>query len=140
MSTSARLVVGDGADEVRRSLGPTSWAALEVLASRAVEVDGRHIVTASVRSVADALDVAKNTAHRAMRRLVEAGLVEPIQQRSGDGRFLAGAYRLTVAPDVLQVATDDPAPCAPPSRHPRTRRSHPHSDRGTQLDLLASCD
>lgn len=137
MSTAgARLVLGERAAEVRRSLGPTSWAAVEVLMTHAH--DGACVV-ASVRFVADELGVAKNTAHRAMRRLVGAGLAVPTQERSVDGRFVAGAYRLAIDPDVIRAEPADFTPAAP-SRPARARHARARADVGTQLDLLASCD
>jgi pyocin large subunit-like protein len=135
-SAGARLVLGERAAEVRRSLGPTSWAALEVLTTHAP--DGACVV-ASVRFVADELGVAKNTAHRAMRRLVDAGLAVPTQQRSTDGRFIAGAYRLAIDPEVIRVEPLDSSPAAP-TRAARARHARARADVGTQLDLLASCD
>lgn len=137
------LVVGDGAAAVRRDVGATAWAALEVLASQADRRGDRLVVASSVRGVADALGLAKNTAHRAVRRLVEAGLVEPDQTRANDGRFLAGLYVLALPPDVLRLVSDEPAErrSAPRSvaspRSPRTFVAPP-ADRGVQLELLAS--
>jgi pyocin large subunit-like protein len=135
-SAGARLVLGERAAAVRRSLGPTSWAALEVLTTHAP--DGACVV-ASVRFVADELGVAKNTAHRAMRRLVDAGLAVPTQDRSTDGRFAAGAYRLAIDPDVVRDEPLDSAPVAP-TRPSRSRHARASVDVGTQLDLLTSCD
>jgi len=135
-SACTRLVLGERAAEVRRSLGPTSWAALEVLTTHAP--DGACVV-ASVRFVADELGVAKNTAHRALRRLVDAGLAVPTQERSVDGRFVAGAYRLAIDPYVIRVESLDSAPAAP-TRPARARHARARVDVGTQLDLLASCD
>lgn len=135
-SAGARLVLGERAAAMRRSLGPTSWAALEVLTTHAL--DGACVV-ASVRFVADELGVAKNTAHRAMRRLVDAGLAVPTQERSTDGRFVAGAYRLAIDPDVIRVEPVDSAPAAP-TRPARARHARARVDVGTQLDLLTSRD
>lgn len=134
-SAGARLVLGERAAEMRRSLGPTSWAALEVLTTHA---PGGACVVASVRFVADELGIAKNTAHRAMRRLVDAGLAVPTQERSTDGRFIAGAYRLEIDPDVIRAESVDSAPA--PTRPARARHARARVDVGTQLDLLASCD
>ncbi|MDJ0769825.1 MAG: hypothetical protein QNJ12_13570 [Ilumatobacter sp.] len=135
MAARARLVIGDAADDVRRSIGATSWAALELLASRAVELDGNRVVTASIRDIGDELGVAKNTSHRAVRRLVVAGLVAPVQERSTDGRFLAGTYRLTVPADVLHPVADQPSATTRANRRTASKRRH-HSDDSTQLSLL----
>jgi DNA-binding transcriptional MocR family regulator len=110
--------------ETRRSLGPLAWCVLECLLERSN--DGR-ISTASVRAIAADLGVAKNTAQRALARLVRAGVAEPVQERDPQGRFRPGRYRLILA-DVL-AAAPTPTPHRP---RPRTGR------RGTpaQLSLL----
>jgi len=128
-------VLGERAAAARRSLGPTSWATLEVLTTHAL--DGACVV-ASVRFVADELGVARNTAHRAMRRLVGAGIAVPTQERSSDGRFVAGAYRLAIDPDVIRAEPIDSSPAASTSPA-RARHARPRVGVGTQLDLLASC-
>lgn len=108
----SRPLCGPRVGEVRRRIGPFAWCALEILADRPT-VDGT--VEASVRSVADELGVAKNTAHRALGTLVRAGLVEPIQARDAGGRFAAGRYRLRLG-DLTEV------PTTPTTATPRTRR------------------
>jgi DNA-binding IclR family transcriptional regulator len=136
-------VVGGGADAVRRSLGPTSWAALEILVAGAVEIDERQIVNASVRNVADALGISKNAVHRAIRRLVDNQLVAPAQSRSTDGRFLPGTYCLTVPADALHRATEEPASTTRATTRTNRRTNHrtnstrrQHTDDATQLSLL----
>jgi DNA-binding IclR family transcriptional regulator len=103
--------------------------------------DGDGPAVASVRHVADELGISKNAAHRAIRRLVDAGIVSPLQERSPEGRFLTGSYRLEVPADALQRVPVEPTPTAPTvkrtsRRSPATRR---HStDDTTQLSLLTS--
>lgn len=139
MHHAGRLVLGDGAAAVRRHLGPTAWAALEVLASAADGHDGAPAAATSIRGIADALGVATNTAHRAMRRLIDAGLTKADQQRASDGRFVTGVYRLTIPDGVLKLAHHEPLepPTGPPSTRPRSTRRR---DVGIQLDLLTSRD
>ena len=84
---------GPRAAALRRQLGPTAWCALECLIERS---DDGMTATASVRAVALELGVARNTAHRAIRSLVRAGLVEPSQARNPSGTFSPGRYRLHV--------------------------------------------
>jgi DNA-binding IclR family transcriptional regulator len=130
-----RLIVGENAAMTRRRLGATSWVALEELASRHTTTTTDSPVVASIRDVADALGLSKNAAHRAIRRLVEAGLVTPVQSRSIDGRFVAGAYHLTVPADVLHLDTVHHT-----SRTTRQRSTHNrrhHTDDTTQLSLLS---
>lgn len=138
MSGLARLVLGEGANAVRREVGPTSWAALEALVALG-DGDGRAV--ASVRHVADELGISKNAAHRAIRRLVDAGLVTPLQERSTDGRFLTGSYGLEVPADALRCVPVEPTSPAPVTKR-TSRRSTPtcgHStDETTQLSLLTS--
>jgi DNA-binding IclR family transcriptional regulator len=138
MSGPARLVLGEGANAVRRQVGPISWAALEVLVALG-DGDGRAV--ASVRYVADELGISKNAGHRAIRRLVDAGLAFPLQERSTDGRFLVGSYRLEVPIHALQRVPVEPTSTAPiakrTSRRSTATRRHP-TDDPTQLSLLTS--
>ena len=129
-----RLIVGESAAMTRRQLGATSWVALEELASRRTNTTTDSQVVASVRDLADALGVSKNAAHRAIRRLVDAGLVIPVQSRSTDGRFIAGAYHLTVPDDVLQLDTHHRTGRTTNRRSTHDRRHH--TDDTTQLSLL----
>ena len=138
MSASAPLVVGERAAAVRRQVGPASWAALEVFVALG---DGDDRAVASVRHVADEIGISKNAAHRAIRRLVDAGFVAPLQPRSTDGRFLVGTYRLAIPVDALHRITVETASVARdakrlPRRSSSTRR-HPGDDT-TQLSLLTS--
>lgn len=110
------LPVGQRTAALRRDLGPTAWCALECLLERAGE---GGVATASVRSLAVDLGVAKNTAHRALVALVRAGIAEPVQDRSADGRFRSGGYQLHLGTLSCQpvrrlrtraaTATPDPA-------------------------------
>jgi DNA-binding transcriptional ArsR family regulator len=96
------LIVGAAAADVRRSLGPTAWCALEVLAaSPRDQVADAWIVRSSVRDLAARMGVAKNTAQRALADLRDARLVEFAQRRDGGGRFHASTYRLAVPDAVL---------------------------------------
>ena len=118
------LVTGPRAAALRRELGPLAWCALEFL----VERSNDGVTTdASVRVVALALGVAKNTAHRAVTALTRAELIEGIQDRGPDGRFRPGRYRLIVAEDLLTRT----------AQHPRSpRRSQPTTTAPAQLTLL----
>lgn len=93
---------------LRRDLGPTAWCALECLLER---TGGGTVAVASVRSLAVELGVAKNTAHRALVALVRAGIAESVQDRSTDGRFRPGGYRLHLGDLVA----------SPTARRTRTR-------------------
>jgi DNA-binding transcriptional MocR family regulator len=136
MTGGGRLVLGERATEARRQVGPSAWAALEVLAA-AADDDGRAV--GSIRDIAAELGVSKNAAHRALRRLVEAGLVAPVQTRSGGGCFETGAYRLDLPADVLHRAA---APCASastvgqPAPRPTRASRRRTAATGDQLSLL----
>ncbi|MGH9290122.1 MAG: helix-turn-helix domain-containing protein [Acidimicrobiales bacterium] len=123
---SGVMVAGPRAAATRRSLGPVAWCVFECLLERS---DDGHTSTASVRSIAADLGVAKNTAQRAIASLVRAGVAEAIQDRDARGRFRPGRYRLN-GTDLL-VAAPTPTP----------RRSRPRTPRRaapTQLSLLTS--
>jgi DNA-binding IclR family transcriptional regulator len=118
------MLAGPQAAATRRRLGPVAWCVLECPVERS---DDGRMSTASVRSIAVDLGVAKNTAQRAIARLVRAGVAEPVQERDARGRFRPGRYRLNVT-DLL-AAAPTPIPRRP---HPRAaRRSAP-----SQLSLL----
>lgn len=116
---------------MRRQLGPTAWCALEVLLSTAhATTDGDVVVEANVRSVAETLGIAKNTAHRALRRLGDAGLVQCVQARSDSGRFACGQYHLALPVDALspsrgQASSFPPAPAPSSARHRRRPSAAP---------------
>lgn len=115
---------GRRAADLRRSLGPVAWCALESLLDRSD--DGRTSAS-SVRALAVDLGVAKNTAHRAIAVLVRAGIIEAAQTRGTDGRFQPGRYVLHLG-DLL----DSPAPPA------AARMRHRIAARATsQLSLLS---
>ena len=73
----------------------------------------------SVRSLADSLGVAKNTAARALQRLHAAGLILPAQARTAVGAFAAGSYTIAIPIDTLTVET-----ALPPTHHHATRQTH----------------
>jgi DNA-binding transcriptional MocR family regulator len=118
------MPAGPRAAATRRSLGPVAWCVLECLLERS---DDGRASAASVRSIAADLGVAKNTAQRAIARLVRAGVAEPVQERDTRGRFRPGHYRLHVT-DLLVPA---PTPTPPRPRPRAARRAAP-----TQLSLL----
>lgn len=147
----APVVVGPAAAQLRRSLGPLPWCALECLVARATINECGPVVEASVRSLAVELGVAKNTAHRGLIALVAAGVATADRKRLADGTFGPGRYQLHVDGDVLSVAGSGrrtTRPTAKPAQAGRTtvddrptrpRRRHPQaSSQGDQLSLLPS--
>jgi hypothetical protein len=118
------ITLGAAAAEWRRRLGPVAWCALEAMAEHVVPSLSDECAEVNVRTIAVDLGLAPNTANRALRRLVDAGLVQPRQSRTGQGRFGAGTYRLTIASDILRVAL---------ARYPAPSRQQPTSLRPREL-------
>jgi len=83
---------------MRRQLGPAAWAALEdVLSDVTIDESGRLTARTSARRVAVGLGVSKDTAARALARLVDAGLlVRHEGARADDGTFTPGHYEALV--------------------------------------------
>jgi DNA-binding IclR family transcriptional regulator len=120
---TGEIAVGVGAVDVIRRVGPTAWSVLTALALDADAVAGRVVVRASVRSLAAALRLDKDTVARALSRLRDEGLVvlEP-------GRFTPGVYWLTVPAELIRYTVAASAP--------RSGRRHAADDSGFQLALL----
>lgn len=100
--TPRAVVIGPASSELRRVLGPTSWAVLEEMALRSTDVGEHRVAQVSERALASSLGLAKDTAARAIRRLRDAGLVTAIQERTQSGIFDVGTYRLSVPPKRSQ--------------------------------------
>lgn len=102
-----------------RSLGPTAFAALVVLAADAERSeDGRLVVAVSARSLASRLGVGKDAAARALRHLTAAGRLDEAPQGKADtGRFAASVRALrwprVVGPCPLCGDTVSAPPAAP---------------------------
>lgn len=136
----ASVVLGRDAASLRRQLRPSAWCALEALVARGRLTADGMVAAASVRTIADDLGVATNTAHRALKTLRAVGLVEHAQSRGRAGRFDVTSYRLLVRGDVLARV-----PSARQSTLPRPARQQAPSARaraavavGQQLVLLPS--
>lgn len=97
------IVVGPKAHELRRYVGPTSWAVLEEMMQAATGPADRLVAEVSIRSLAASLGLAKDTVARAVRRLRELGVIAAEQLRSERGVFQAGLYRLAVPAVCLAV-------------------------------------
>ena len=103
--TDSTVVLGPGAVVLRRQLGPASWAVLETLVESAANRDGGLVATASVRDLAPRLGLAHNTVARAVRRLVDVGVVTVVQTRDERGAFGASVYRLSLPSHAIDVAS-----------------------------------
>lgn len=108
---------------VVRRVGPTAWVVLETIRHR--RGPGGHCAV-TIRELAADLGLAKNTVHRAVQRLRQAGLVEQHQARSTAGTFTGGHYELADA--TAQVV----APAA--SHRPATPLSQPSATHAASAD------
>jgi hypothetical protein len=95
------FVVGSGAINLARRVGPTAWTVLTALAADAESDGGRMIVRASVRSLSASLGLDKDTIGRALARLRHAELVVHVTER-----FEPGVYRVTIPTDVIEFKRD----------------------------------
>lgn len=77
-----QLVLTDAARGLRRRLGPTAWTVLEELLLDAA-AGKPMVVETHVRRIAEGVGISKDTAARALRRLIALGVVT---RRSGRDR------------------------------------------------------
>jgi DNA-binding transcriptional ArsR family regulator len=122
--SSVSLVIGAASLELRRALGPSAWLVFEEMLLRSTTERGERIAHVSVRSMAAALGVAKDTVARALNRLRDAGLVTPAQPKNKRGLFEAGSYVIEV-PEGLTLSSMDLGTQA------RTRKSAPDTGQLT---------
>lgn len=89
-----QLVLTDAARGLRRDLGPTAWTVLEELLLDAT--DGEPVVVAThVRRIAEGVGISKDTAGRALRRLIARGVVTRSSGRDPEsGCFGRSVYLL----------------------------------------------
>lgn len=127
------LHIDERARQFRREAGPVAWLVLEELTLDAGRDGDVLVVPTSVRELAAAVSLNKDTVARAVAVLVRLGVVEHHQPASG-GRFGAGCYRLTL-PEGLDLRHDDTS--APRSRRTRTHAAtHAWPQQLEQLTLL----
>jgi hypothetical protein len=101
------------------------------------------IAEISQSALARELGVAKNTAHRALKTLRSAGLLQHDQTRGVAGRFDGSRYRLTVSQDAIaRSAFNHTGPARPPRRRSSSGARRPIAatpdagEFGEQLALL----
>jgi len=135
MPPDQALVVTPAADPWRRALLPSAWLVLEELAVGASD-DG--VLSTNVRQLGVALGLSKDTVARALRVLIEAGLVERVDERDTcSGRFGAVVYRVDRAAAGLTVTEPQPTSIAALSRS-RGQATPPRSPRQTRPAASAS--
>lgn len=98
-----------------RTVGPTAWAVLEELIDGAEGMCPLPVVHTNVRRLAADLGLSKDTVARALRGLLDAGLVARSSGRDPGGRFGGTTYVLDAASLGLAEAID------PPQRRARKR-------------------
>lgn len=145
-----KVVVGADARSFRRAIGLTAWAVLEELLLDAhVDDHSALIARTNVRRLASQLGVSKDTAARAISRLVRAGVVERVvAERGPRGALPTSRYRIdlaqvdgvTVAADAQEVSPATESLGAFPHTRPRsTRQASRIDDAQTSLfDVPAS--
>ena len=143
MPSEQALVVGPAAAAWRRALPSSAWLVLEELAIGA-SADG--VRSTNVRQLGAGLGLSKDTVARALRVLIQAGLVERVDERdTRSGRFGPAVYRVHRAAAGLTVTEPRPNPSAVPAgsqpsattpRSPRPIRPTASASSIGQLDLF----
>ena len=101
------LVLTERALVVRASLEPTAWLVLEELALQASSIDGQVVAEQSVRTLAVALGRSKDAVARALRQLLDIGLVERDESRHGfSGRFVGVHYVIDLRAAGLRLPAE----------------------------------
>ncbi|MBW3547437.1 MAG: helix-turn-helix domain-containing protein [Actinobacteria bacterium] len=100
---------------VCRAVGTTAWAVLCELALDAeADAHGNLVAATNVRRIAGDLGISKDTAARALSRLVDAGLVVRHCRRGAGGHFVRSLYELRLDPDAgVTVVAPSPGPTSP---------------------------
>ncbi|MBW3651478.1 MAG: helix-turn-helix domain-containing protein [Actinobacteria bacterium] len=97
---------------VCRAVGTTAWAVLADIALDAeADAHGNLVAATNVRRIAANLGMSKDTAARALGRLVDAGLVVRHCRRGAGGHFVRSLYELRLDPDAgVTVVAPTPGP------------------------------
>jgi hypothetical protein len=99
----------DAASAVRLEAGPVPWVVLEGMAGLAPAGSSLVEVACSARLLADLLGTSKDTVARALRSLLELGVVERLDHRDElSGQFLGSIYQLDLARVGLSVTVSTP--------------------------------
>ena len=137
MTEPTTLVLGADAGDLRRRVGPVAWVVLETICATTSDADDRLVATSSVRDIARDVGLSRNTAARAVRRLVDAGVLTVEQGRAEHGTFGRSTYRLSLPSNTIATSSRESQPIAPTvdARRPRVTpyRAHPVE----QLALLS---
>ena len=129
------LIELETAVAVRAQAGPIGWLVLEAIATHSSP--GRRVVEVrcSSRLLAGIVGVSKDSVARAIRSLIDAGIVERVDHREErSGRFSSTTYRVDLASAGITVVTvsQNTAPAAVVTDPVSTISRSP----GDQLSLL----
>ena len=131
-----RLVIDlEVASAVRSRVGPTGWLILEAVAAEAPVGESVVEMAASSRSLAEHVGTSKDSVARALRVLIDAGLVERADHRDElSGRFTSTSYVVDLtAAGIGFVDVSSHAVAAPHGKAPRPVAANTLDD---QLSLL----
>lgn len=140
---------------VRAAVGPVAWVVLEELVAIG-QVTGSAIrATTTVRQLGSDLRLSKDTVAAALRRLIDGGIVQRVDERNDiSGRFGGSTYlldlttigmtaRAPAGPRPTRSDTATPQPDDPPAPRPAARAATALAIRRTrrppanaQLSLL----
>jgi len=122
------LVLTERALVVRASLEPTAWLVLEELALQASPIGGQVVAEQSVRTLAVALGRSKDAVARALRQLLDIGLVERDESRHGfSGRFVGVHYVIDLRAAGLRLPAEPASTATIPDAVPISSGVHPPS-------------
>lgn len=123
----------DAAAAVRLEAGPVPWVVLESMAGLAPAGFDVVEVACSARSLGDLLGTSKDTVARALRSLLELGVVERLDHRHQlSGQFSGSTYQVDLVRVGLNVTLSTPDARTAPGPTVRTS-SRTAAD---QLNLL----
>jgi DNA-binding transcriptional ArsR family regulator len=100
---------------VCRAVGTTAWAVLAGIGlDTEADAHGNLVAVTNVRRIAGDLGISKDTAARALSRLVDAGLVVRHCRRGAGGHFVRSLYEVRLDPDAgVTVVAPTPCPTSP---------------------------
>lgn len=130
------LVLTGPARALRRRLGPTAWTVLEELLLDAA-VSESMVVETHVRRVAEGVGISKDSAARALRRLIAEGIVSRHSSRDvRTGGFGRSVYALHLAGTVGVVVAERANETIDTSARPPRRHRRQRSDELAQGSLF----
>jgi DNA-binding MarR family transcriptional regulator len=85
----------DTAAQLRTQVGPIGWLVVEAIATQSPPGIGTVEALCSSRSLAGNVGVSKDSVARALRSLIDAGVIERVDRReASSGHFASSTYRI----------------------------------------------